>query len=186
MKKTLDFIKKYKAILKIVLFICIITAIAVVFIKVFFIPTIVVSNSMYPALNEDDVLFIDSLNKNYNKIERFDIILFYDKYNINTNIIKRVIGLPGDKVEIIDNVIYINDEILYEYYGYYDDTAESRYSNVAPVKLAFDEYFVMGDNRNVSEDSRSEEIGVVNRENIIGIAVFRLWPLNSFGSLENQ
>ena len=186
MKKVLDFIKKYKSFFKVILFICSITAVAVVFIKVLFMPTIVISKSMYPALNEGDVLFIEPIKNNYDKIERFDIVLFSYKYNVNTNIIKRVIGLPGDKIEIIDNVIYINDEILHEYYGYYDDAAEARYSNVSPVKLAFDEYFVIGDNRNVSEDSRSEELGVVKRDTIIGIAVFRLWPLDSFGSLENQ
>ena len=94
--------------------------------------------------------------------------------------------MPGDKIEIKDNIIYINDEKLDEYYGYYDYKSENKYSDVKAVSLAYDEYFVIGDNRNVSEDSRNDEIGVIKQDTITGIAVFRIWPFNSIGSLENQ
>lgn len=186
MRKIFDFIKKYKEPLKVVLFILGITVSLLIFVTFIRIPTLVVGNSMYPALNENDILLIEPINKNYELIERFDIIMFPYKYNNKTNVIKRVIGMPGDKIEIKDNVIYINDEKLNEYYGYYDTPAEGDYSNLSPVILSFDEYFVIGDNRNVSEDSRNEEIGVIKRDTIIGIAVFRVWPFNSIGSLENQ
>lgn len=186
MKKILDFIRKYKELLKIILFILFITGVVLVFITFIYTPTVVVGDSMYPALNEGDILLIKPINGKYQKIERFDIIMFPYKYNTKTNVIKRVIGMPGDKIEIKDNIIYINDEKLDEYYGYYDDKSENRYSDVKAVSLAYDEYFVIGDNRNVSEDSRNDEIGVIKQDTITGIAVFRIWSFNSIGSLENQ
>lgn len=186
MRKILDFIKKYKELLKIILFVFIIAGGVLFVITFVYMPTIVVGNSMYPALNENDVILVKPINENYDSIERFDIIMFPYKYNNKINLIKRVIGMPGDKIEIKDNIIYINDEKLHEYYGYYDDNADNMYKDIPAVSLAYDEYFVIGDNRNVSEDSRNDEIGIIKRDMIIGIAVFRIWPFNSIGSLDNQ
>lgn len=186
MQKVYDTLKKYRELLGVIMFISIVASVVIIFINFFYSPIIVVGNSMYPALNADDVILVDIIGDDYDEIERFDIIVFPYKYNIKNNVIKRVIGLPGDTVEIKDDVIYINGKKLSEYYGYYDASVESEYSDMEPVQLSFDEYFVMGDNRNVSDDSRSPDIGVIKQDTIIGKAAFRLWPFNSIGSLEYQ
>ena len=97
--------------------------------------------------------------------------------------IKRVIGLPGETVQIIDSVIYINGESLEENYG--QGVYFLAGSAADPVVLGDDEYFVLGDNRNNSIDSRYA-VGKVKREQITGRAVFRFWPFSSFGSLKGR
>ena len=148
--------------------------------------TEVIGSSMAPTLTDGDNLVVDKLTYKFREPRRGDIIVFPYKYNNKLNVIKRIIGMPGDTIEIKDNVIYINGEVLKEFYGYYDESIPPKYPDVAPVMLSFDEYFVMGDNRNISDDSRSNDIGLIKSDDIIGKAVFRLWPLNSFGSLEYQ
>lgn len=185
-KTVFAWLKRKKEIIKVIGFVASIAIAVTVFINFFYSPTVVVGDSMYPALNASDVVLVDMIGDDYSKIERFDIVVFPYKYNINTSVIKRVIGLPGDLIEVKDNKIYINDEELMEHYGYYDKEFQSHYDNVEAVKLAYNEYFVIGDNRNVSDDSRNPEIGVITQDEIIGIACFRVWPLNSFGSLSNQ
>ena len=110
--------------------------------------------------------------------------MFKYKYDIHTRYIKRVIGLPGETVEIKDNTIYINGEELKEYYGYYD--SEKKMDDYAAYTLRTDEYFVLGDNREHSVDSRSGDVGPVERDMIIGRAAFRLWPFKAVGSLKYQ
>ena len=99
--------------------------------------------------------------------------------------IKRIIGLPGETVRIDDEGnIYINGKILEEDYGY--ETIDTGHIGRAyeEVKLGEEEYFVMGDNRNASEDSRYLIVGNLNRKRIKGKAVLRLWPLSKFGKIE--
>ena len=99
--------------------------------------------------------------------------------------IKRIIGLPGETVQIDENGnIYINGELLEENYG--AETIQNPGRAAKPITLGDDEYFVMGDNRNNSKDSRSEEVGNVKRSQIIGRAWLRIWPLNKFGLLKHQ
>ena len=99
--------------------------------------------------------------------------------------IKRIIGLPGETVQIDENGnIYINGELLEENYG--AETIQNPGRAANPITLGDDEYFVMGDNRNNSKDSRSEEVGNVKRSQIIGRAWLRIWPLNKFGLLKHQ
>lgn len=149
----------------------------------FFSPLAVVGNSMNPALSDGDIVMI---NKISNNIERYDMVVFPYKYDNRMNFIKRVIGLPGEKVEIIDSVIYINDKELKEYYGIYDEGREDMFSNYGPIILGDTEYFVMGDNRYNSDDSRSDGVGPVDEDDIIGKVAFRMWPFNSIGSMEGQ
>ena len=182
MSKILEFIKKHIGMIKVYIYISIVAIIALIFINFIYAPIVVVGDSMNPALSNNDVVGVNMLAD----IERFDIVCFPYKYNLKTFYIKRVIALPGETIEIIDNQIYINGELLMEFYGYYDENTPSKYGDIGPITLLDDEYFVMGDNRNVSDDSRSEDIGVVKKDTITGVASFRFWPFNSIGSLEYQ
>ena len=186
MDKILDFIKKHIGIIKVYLFIGVIALIAIIFINFIYAPIVVVGDSMNPSLRDGDVVGVNMLATVFDDIERFDIVCFPYKYNKNSYYIKRVIGLPGDTIEIINDEIFINGEKLLEFYGYYDKEVTSKYGDIGPINLSIDEYFVMGDNRNVSDDSRSEDIGVVKKETITGVATFRFWPFDGIGSLEYQ
>ena len=102
-----------------------------------------------------------------------------------TYYVKRVIGLPGETVQIdLEGNIYINGEILEEDYG--KEKINFPGLAVEPITLGDDEYFVMGDNRNNSSDSRDPSVGNIRRSNIIGKAWVRIWPLNKFGVLKHQ
>lgn len=87
-------------------------------------------------------------------------------------------------MQIKDGVIYINGEVLEEHYG--KEVMEKSGLAAEPITLADDEYFVLGDNRNASSDSREPSVGSIKRENIIGRAWLRIWPFDSFGILKHQ
>ncbi len=142
-------------------------------------------SSMVPTLEDGDQLMADKLSYRFHDPERFDIIIFPFKYKEKTYFIKRIIGLPGESVRIDEQgVIYINGEVLEENYGldpiYYAGRAAEE------IHLADDEYFVLGDNRTVSEDSRYEEVGNIKRKDLIGRAFIRIWPLNKFGIIKSD
>ena len=119
--------------------------------------------------------------------ERFDIIVFPFQYQANTYYIKRIIGLPGETVQIMeDGSIYINGEKLEESYGREVIQPETIGRAAEPIVLGEEEYFVMGDNRNNSSDSRTDIVGNIKREDIIGKAWLRIWPLSDFGVLKHQ
>ena len=120
--------------------------------------TIVDGNSMNPTLQNGDNLIVDKLSYRFGDPQRFDIIIFPYQYKENTNYIKRIIGLPGETVQIdYSGNIYINGEILEEDYGL--ETILNPGNAAEPITLGPDEYFVMGDNRNNSEDSRFSDVG---------------------------
>ena len=99
--------------------------------------------------------------------------------------IKRIIGLPGERIRIEqDGTIYINNEPLEENYGYETIAANMIGRAKNNIILGDDEYFVMGDNRNDSKDSRFEEVGNIHRDELEGKAVFRIWPLSKFGKVK--
>ncbi|MCD8106259.1 MAG: signal peptidase I [Lachnospiraceae bacterium] len=135
--------------------------------------------SMYPALNDGDQLIVDMVSYRFTDPKRFDVIVFPFQYQEDTYYIKRIIGLPGETVKIEDGVIYINGEELEESYGY----EEIRNPGLASseITLGEQEYFVLGDNRNDSTDSREPSVGNISRDEIIGRALLRIWPLSSFG-----
>lgn len=141
-------------------------------------------SSMYPTLEDADSLIVDKLSYRFKDPERFDIIVFPYHYENNTFYIKRIIGLPGETVQIRDGAVYINGEILDEDYGE-DKMQESGTAN-EEIHLGEDEYFVLGDNRNASSDSRKSSVGNIKREEIIGRAFIRIWPLTRFGILKHR
>ena len=189
-EKIFDFIKKNKIFIRFFSILIVLIIVLVVLFKYFISPIIVIGESMYPTINAGDFILANTTESAIDEIERFDLVVLKYKYDNKHSYIKRVIGLPGDSVKIVNNVIYINGEELSEYYGYYNEELEGKvndsFINMSEIKLKIDEYFVMGDNRYTSIDSRNEDFGTLNRDDIIGIAKYRIWPLNSFCSLEYQ
>lgn len=145
--------------------------------------TMVDGNSMYPTLEDGDNLIVEKLSYRFGEPQRFDIIVF--PYDDHTYYIKRIIGLPGETVQIDEEGnIYIDGEILEEDYG--AEVISNPGRAAQPVQLGEDEYFVMGDNRNNSKDSRTEEVGNIHRDDIVGRAWVRIWPLDQIGFLKHQ
>ena len=143
--------------------------------------------SMEPTLSNGDNLIVDKLSYRFRDPERFDIIVFPFKYKEKTYYIKRIIGLPGETVQIDEQGnIYINGEMLSESYGREIIRPENVGLASEPIVLGEDEYFVMGDNRNNSTDSRFAQVGNIKREDIIGRAWIRIWPFSGFGVLRHQ
>ena len=145
--------------------------------------TEVVGSSMEYTLLDGDHLIVDKLSYRLSDPKRFDIIVFpYQKSDIF--FIKRIIGMPGETVEIRDGVIYINDSPLIESYGREVTAFPGRAEK--PVKLGGNEYFVMGDNRNDSSGSRDPVVGNIHRDEFIGKAWMRIWPFNKMGMIKHQ
>lgn len=149
--------------------------------------TVVEGESMETTLSDGDNLIVDKLTYRFSDPERFDIIVFPFQYQEDTYYIKRIIGLPGETVQIDEKGnIYINGEILQESYGREIIFPENIGVAKDPIVLGEDEYFVMGDNRNNSSDSRTEIVGNIHRDDIIGKAWLRIWPFDKFGVLKHQ
>lgn len=143
--------------------------------------------SMEPTLSDEDNLIVDKITYRFHDPERFDIIVFPYKFKEKTYFIKRIIGLPGETVQIdAEGNIYIDGEILEESYGREVISAEHIGLAGEPITLGADEYFVMGDNRNNSTDSRVAQVGNIKRDDIIGRAWLRIWPFDRFGILKHQ
>ena len=149
--------------------------------------TEVSGESMYDTLDHGDNLWVSKISYRLHDPERFDIVVFPHVEEDGTSVfyIKRIIGMPGEKIRIDDEGnIYINDEILEEDYGYEMIIPGMIGRANHNIVLGEDEYFVMGDNRNDSKDSRFEEVGNIKRDELEGKAVFRIWPLSKFGTIE--
>ena len=145
--------------------------------------TTVVGNSMDETLSNNNTVLVNRISYAFSGPERFDCIAFHqDSVDSSKIYIKRVIGLPGETVQIKDGRVYINDEILE---GDVTDTLILTPGIAAnPYTLGKDEYFVLGDNRNNSEDSRYANIGNVKKEYIIGKAWFRFSGISDFGMIK--
>jgi signal peptidase I len=141
-------------------------------------PTIVKEISMLPTLDPNNYLLLERVSHRMDKLEQGDIIVF--KTDMVTedgkekNLIKRIIGIPGDHVVIYGGKVVINEELLQENYINGDETDGN-------VDLVVDEgrFFVMGDNREVSLDSRSPRVGLIDSESVIGRAMVRLYPFDN-------
>ncbi|SCP95439.1 signal peptidase I [Anaerobium acetethylicum] len=146
--------------------------------------TQVSGSSMEYTLSDKDNLIVDKISYRFSEPERFDIIVFPFEHGGDIYYIKRIIGLPGETVQIKDGVIYIDGKELEESYG--REVMKSAGAAGEPIELGKDEYFVLGDNRNESSDSRDDRVGNVNREDIIGRAWLRIWPIEGIGILKHQ
>ena len=140
---------------------------------------------MEPMLTNGDNLIVDKISYRFQDPERYDIIVFPFKYEEKTYYIKRIIGLPGETVQIDDaGNIFIDGELLEESYGKEVINDPGRAAQL--ITLQDDEYFVLGDNRNDSSDSRVEAVGNIKREDIIGRAWVRIYPFDHIGVLKHQ
>ena len=142
-----------------------------------------VGQSMEPTLASGDRVLTNRLIYNMTSPKRGDLVVFKPNGNENSHFyIKRVIGLPGETIQIIDGFIYIDGEVLVEEIKFdkmeYAGTAEEE------ILLGEDEYFVLGDNRNASEDSRNAEIGNIRKQDITSKAWFNATTGDNFGKIE--
>ena len=147
--------------------------------------TRVSGSSMETTLSDGDNLIVDKLSYRFQEPKRYDIIVFPYQHEENTFYIKRIIGLPGETVQVVDGYTYVNGEILSsDVYG--AEVMDSPGIAAQPIELGEDEYFVLGDNRNHSSDSREESVGVLKREHLIGKAWVRIYPFDSVGVIRHE
>ena len=151
---------------------------ALVIIVFLYQPVKVEGTSMAPLLSDQERIFINKFVYRFEPIERGDVVVFWYPLDRTKSFIKRVIALPGERVEIRHGVVYVDGETMQEPYvpPQYEDL-----SDYGPVRVPPGNYFVMGDHRISSNDSRI--FGPVPRRYIYGRAVFAYWPMDHFGSL---
>lgn len=177
--------KGMSEVISLILYIAVALVITFLLIKYVGQRTVVDGQSMEPTLYNNDNLIVDKISYRFKDPERFDIIVFPYQYKDDTYYIKRIIGLPGETVQIdTEGNIYIDGEILEESYG--KEIIKDPVLAAQPITLGDDEYFVLGDNRNHSGDSRFADVGNVKRSQIIGRAFFRMWPISSMGLIKHQ
>ena len=146
--------------------------------------TQVSGSSMETTISDGDQLIVDKISYRFRDPNRYDIVVFPYQYEKNTYYIKRIIGLPGETVQIVDGYVYIDGQKLDEHYG--NEVMENPGLAADPVVLGDDEYFVLGDNRNNSQDSRAANVGVIHRDDLLGRAWIRIWPFNKFGVIKHE
>ena len=142
-------------------------------------------HSMEPTLSDGDNLIVDKLSYRFRDPERYDIIVFPYQHAENTYYIKRIIGMPGETVQIKDGYVYIDGErLLSDIYG--NELIKDPQTAADPITLKENEYFVMGDNRNHSMDSRDPSVGVLTKEDLIGRAWVRIYPFDNIGVIRHE
>ncbi len=155
-------------------------ALTAILIVVFVIqPVKVEGTSMQPHLGDQERIFVNKFVYHFSRIERGDVVVFWYPKQPTKSFIKRVVGLPGEEIELRTGVVYVNGKELEEDYvrpEYFD------FHSYGPVLVPDGSYFVMGDHRNSSNDSR--HWGCVPERNIFGKAVFRYWPVSKLGLLD--
>jgi signal peptidase I len=151
---------------------------ALVIIVFLYQPVKVEGTSMAPLLSDQERIFINKFVYRFEPIHRGDVVVFWYPLDRTKSFIKRVIGLPGETVEIRRGIVYVNGLPITEPYvpPQYEDV-----SDFGPVRVPMDDYFVMGDHRISSNDSRV--FGPVASRYIYGRAVFAYWPVDHFGSI---
>lgn len=144
--------------------------------------TVVSGSSMETTLSDGDNLIIDKVSYKFRAPKRFEIVVFPEPGQKDTYFIKRVIGLPGETIQITqDGKIYINGQVLEENYG--REVILDPGNALIPITLADDEYFVLGDNRNNSLDSRYQDVGPLKADRFVGRALCRIYPFNKICGL---
>lgn len=145
----------------------------------------VLGSSMLYTLHDNDLLVASKISYKLHAPQRGDIIVFKPPDEASRDFIKRIIGLPGERIRIVNSVVYINDQVLHEPYL----PEKWTYNNNWPASgqdqtILPDQYFVMGDNRNHSSDSRT--FGPITLDSILGKAEVRIWPLGELGLLNGK
>lgn len=143
----------------------------------------VVGESMLPTLNDNDQLLVEKVSKYFNGLDYDDIVTVSTRdltgHEAGPNIIKRVVGLPGDQIELKDGSLYRNGKLIDEPYLPEGTVTLPRENGYNELVLSDNEFFVLGDNRNISKDSRT--IGPIPEKNIIGEVILRFYPFENFG-----
>jgi signal peptidase I len=152
---------------------------AVIIVVFFYQPVKVEGTSMLPELVDQERIFVNKFLYRIDNVAAGDIVVFWYPLDQTKSYIKRVIGVPGDVIEIRSGEVFVNDDRLDEAYVPADFLDSRSY---APVAVGPDDYYVLGDHRNQSNDSRMW--GLVPRANIYGKAVFRYWPVNKMGAID--
>ena len=175
--------KLIKNVIYAIIFVCIIGALYI-FSTTFVSQRVDVNgNSMNPTLFNNDSLWLNKLTYHFQNPKRFDIVVIDTDLNGGEYIIKRIIGLPGDTIQIKNQKVYINEKRLQtDIYG--KEPIEDAGAAANLMVLGKNEYFVLGDNRNDSDDSRFPEVGVIKKNRIIGKTSFRLLPIKNIGKLD--
>lgn len=157
----------------------IIIILIVVLIRSFIITPIIVSgDSMKPNLHNKEVLLEQKIGYNSSSIKRFDIVVIKKD---NEEIIKRIIGLPGEHISYKNNKLYVNDKLVKSEYTYRDTNDFNLEEICSCTTIPEGKYLVLGDNRPISKDSRI--IGLIDEKDILGKAIYRIWPINKFGNI---
>lgn len=146
--------------------------------------------SMYPTLDDQDYLIATKIDYRLNDPHRGDIVIMRDPFDNSKDFIKRVVGLPGEQILIKDGKVYINGHLLDEPYIRRDQPWTNNatwpqpgaFNAGQPYTIPRGEYFVMGDNRNASSDSRI--FGPVERNRVEAHAWVRIWPFSRFGAVD--
>ena len=162
--------------------ICLFTALLLALLITKFIAhhTSVEGSSMEHTLTDGDQIIVENISYYLHETERFDVIVF--PHGEGVNYIKRIIGLPKETVQIVDGYVYINGKPLSDPLS--NEVIEDGGLASEEILLGENEYFVLGDNRNGSMDSRTAEIGTVKRHQIRGKAWLRFYPFSQFGSIK--
>ncbi len=171
-----------RAVLEMILYFALVAGITFLIIHFVGQRTVVNGVSMQPTLSDGDNLIVDKLSYRFRDPDRFDIIVF--PQGDGRYFIKRIIGLPGENVRIDeDGSIYIDGEKLSESYG--KEVIQDPGLAKDGIELGADEYFVLGDNRNDSMDSRMAEVGRIAGDRIMGRAWLRIYPFDQIGFLKH-
>ena len=164
----------------------------ITFAIVIFIFTFIVSfhpiagNSMVPSLEEGNIIMVSKFTHRFFDIKRNKIVIIKKD---GKSYVKRIIGLPGENIKFLNNVLYINGKGYSESFLGDVTTDDFDLKNICNVDLCSDDkipnnyYFVLGDNRNNSKDSRSSDFGLVHIDEIQGIGVFKMWPINDLSKI---
>ncbi len=155
-------------------------AIGCILVYYFMISLTCVGQAMEPSIGSGDLVLVNRFWYSLSAPKRGDVVVFKPNGNANSHYyIRRVVGVPGDKVQVVDGFVYVNGELYETGIG----NEQMDFAGVAEeeIELDSDEFFVLGDNRNVSEDSRNADIGNVRRKDIYGKAWFVRYPWDKFG-----
>ena len=149
----------------------------------------IAGNSMYPTLKEGDLVIVSKFFYNIGKPKRNEIVNVKD--DLGKSYVKRIIGLPGERIEYLDNILYINDQPYNEIFILENiETGNFLFEDICPIEdcpggiIPEGMYLLLGDNRSESADSRSPEFGLRKEKDIKGQIIIKIWPIAEFGGIK--